>query len=92
MTCPHHANYEQSIRNRGQWLLENETALKAAQSFLGSKFWEAYEQENSPDLDGFLMEIEDHMLLLCKVITGLRNAEFWPKAEPVQDAESKPTE
>lgn len=85
MTCPNpnHIKYEQSIRNRGQWLIENETTLKAVQSYLGSKFWEAYEQENSDDLDSFLVEIEDHVLLLVKVIASLRTAEFWPKDEPV---------
>lgn len=92
MTCPHHANYEQSIRNRGQWLLENETTLKAVQSYLLEKYWEAYERDNSEDFDAYLCEIQDHMLLLCKVIANLRQAEFWPKTETVADAEPKPAE
>lgn len=93
MTCPHHAHYEQSIRNRGQWLLEHEAALKAVQSYLTEKFFAAYESnENSDDLDSFLVEIEDHMLLLCRTIANLRRAEFWPKAEPLEDAKAKPAE
>lgn len=92
MTCPHHAKFEQSIRNRGQWLMENETTLKAIQSYLMDKYWEAYERDNSEDLDSFLVQIEDHMMLLCKVIANLRQAEFWPKAEAPADAEPKPAE
>lgn len=82
MTCPQQVSYEQSIRNRGQWLLDNEAALKAVQSFLGSKFWEAYERENSDDFDAFLIEIEDHVLLLCRVVASLRQAQFWPTEQP----------
>lgn len=93
MTCPHQANYEQSIRNRGQWLLEHETALKAVQSYLISKFWEAYEaDDNSEDLDSYLCQIQDHMMLLCKVIANLRQAEFWPKTVPAPEAEPKSAE
>lgn len=79
MTCPHEIEHEQSVRNRGSWLLRNEAALKACQSFLTSKFWEAMENEqNSVDLDGFLLEINDHMELLSRVVTDLRLQNFWP--------------
>lgn len=86
MTCPHLANYEQSIRNRGTWLQKNETALRACQSFLVSKFWETYEcEENSGDLDQFLLEIEDHIVLLAQVVADLRHQEFWPKPDAASD-------
>jgi hypothetical protein len=88
MTCPHQANYEQSIRNRGQWLLEHESALKAVQSYLCSKFWEAYEQDNSDEFDRWLVEIEDHMMLLCKTVASLRQTNFWPASEPAKEPES----
>lgn len=86
MTCPHQAQFEQSIRNRGMWLMQNETALKAVQSFLSQKFYEAYERDtNSEDLDNFLVEIDDHMLLLVKTIASLRQANFWPELEPAAE-------
>lgn len=85
MTCPHQANYEQSIRNRGAWLQQNETALKVCQSFLVSKFWEAMElTEPGDELADFLMECSDHINLLAQVVGDLRGQEFWPRpnAEP----------
>ena len=90
MTCPHQANYEQSIRNRGAWLQKNETALKACQCFLVSKFWEAYEnEENSDDLDSYLLECADHVNLLAQVIADLRQQQFWPRSDA---ASNEPTQ
>ena len=86
MTCPHQARFEQAIRNRGAWLQKNETALKACQSFLVSKFWETYEcEENSDDLDQFLIECTDHINLLAQVVGDLRGQAFWPKPDAASD-------
>lgn len=92
MTCPYQVKYEQSIRNRGVWLQKNETVLKACQSYLVSKFWETYEcEENSQDLDTFLLECQDHMMLLAQVIADLRGQEFWPKSDEPTPETSAPS-
>lgn len=83
MTTPNEANAEQSVRNRGIWLAKNEAALKACQAFLVSAFWTVYEEENSADLDQFLLSIEDHVDLFERVISDLRQQQFWPEGTEV---------